>query len=484
MPPVQSQSLVQSPPVASDLATLVEGLGAWVSRPGPIYRRLADAIEDVVAEGLLRPPARLPAERLLARQLDLSRGTVVSAYELLAERRLVERRRGSGTHLVGTARTPAAPRLRFPQLSRFLTGPEVPYELAYGAPQVDDIIDRLDVSARAALAAGAAAHGYEILGLPALRAALAELLTAKGAPTGPEQILITGGAQRALQLLTDALLRRGDRIAAEAPTYPGAMEIFSRASVTVSPLPRDHAGPRVGDLARAMAGELPALLYLVPDCHNPTGGVMPEVRRRELLAVCAEHGVLVVEDHTTADLQFDGAAEPMLARLAPESVVTVGSFSKVGWAGLRVGWIRASEAMITRLGRLKAAQDLGSGLLDQVAALRLLEEWDELLVRRREQARSGHAHLTALLAARLPSWSFTPARGGFSLWVRLPRGNADDFARLALTHGVSVSSGTASAPGDLFTDHLRLCFSLPLDELSGAVDRLATAWRSYELSRA
>jgi DNA-binding transcriptional MocR family regulator len=222
----------------------------------------------------------------------------------------------------------------------------------------------------------------------------------------------------------------------------------------------------------------------VPTCHNPTGAVMHEQRRRELLAVCQKHGAPVIEDETTAELLFDGSPPPSMASLDPEGVISVGSFSKVLWGGLRVGWIRAARATILRLGRLKAAHDLGSGMLDQLAVLGAWPDLDRLAQARREQARAGHDVLVAALARRLPDWRVAPCRGGYSLWVRLPQGTGDELAAAALGQGVAISSGSSSAPQDLFLDHVRLCFAAPPAQLEEAAERLSVAWRAASASSA
>jgi DNA-binding transcriptional MocR family regulator len=214
----------------------------------------------------------------------------------------------------------------------------------------------------------------------------------------------------------------------------------------------------------------------VPTCHNPTGSIMHEQRRRELLRVCAEHDVTVLEDLTPSELVYDGPAPPALTSIDPEGVISVGSFSKVLWGGLRVGWVRAPRALILRLGRLKAARDLGSGLLDQVAVLAALDDLDTIVARRRRQAKERHDHLVARLAERLPEWEVTPARGGYSLWVRIPERSGDELTAAALSRSVRIASGSASAPEDRFLDHVRLCFPAPPELLSEAVERLAGVW--------
>jgi DNA-binding transcriptional MocR family regulator len=459
---------------------LVSGIGAWSGRSGPRYLRLAEAIQDMLARESAPAGCRLPAERELAQLLEVSRGTVVAAYGALAERGVVVRRQGSGTRVAGSApAAPASPRHLYAQLGRFLGEPAPQIDMSFGAPYVDDLVWRLQARVADVMRAGAPAHGYAPLGLPVLREGIAARQTAAGTATEADEVLVTSGAQGALALLTGMLVRPGDRVVVEAPTYPGAVELFSRAGASIVAIPRDHTGPRPDDLRHALRGMGAAFVFLVPTCHNPTGTIMHEQRRRELLRVCREHGVTVVEDLTTADLVFDGRSPPTLTALAGgEGVITVGSFSKVLWGGLRVGWVRAPRALILRLGRLKAARDLGSGLLDQAAVISALDDLDTIVVQRRAMAQERHDHLRAELAERLPDWQVAPSRGGYSLWVRLPSGTGDELAAAAMTRGVAVASGSSSGPEDRFLDHVRLCHPAPPELLTEAVVRLEAAWRS------
>jgi DNA-binding transcriptional MocR family regulator len=459
---------------------LVAGIGAWTSRTGPRYLRLAEAVQDLLARESTAAGCRLPAERELAQLLGVSRGTVVAAYAALAERQVVLRRQGSGTRVAGDAPAPPRrPRHLYQQLGRFLGGPTPQIDLAFGAPYVDDLVWPLQAGVADVMRAGAPAHGYAPLGLPALREGIAARLTRHGTPTEPDQLLVTNGAQDALALLTSMLVRPGDRVVVEAPTYPGAVEVFSRAGASIVGLPRDHAGPRPDDLRHALSAMGAAFVFLIPTCHNPTGSVMHEQRRRELLRVCREHDVTVIEDLTPAEILFDGEAPPTLAVLdGSDRVITVGSFSKVLWGGLRVGWLRAPRSLVLRAGRLKAARDLGSGLLDQAAVLGALGQLDDIAAHRRRVARERHDHLRRELETRMPEWQIAPSRGGYSLWVRLPSGTGDELAAAAMTRGVAIASGSNSGPQDRFLDHVRLCYPAPEELLTEAAIRLEAAWHS------
>jgi len=451
-------------------------MAGWERKRGPRYLALADAIQETVDREELEAGTRLPPERALAQLAGIGRGTVVAAYAALTERGVVERRQGSGTRLKGGVAPSGARALRASLFGRAVQDDDGLIDLSFGAPWFDEHAARLAGSADDAIAAGAPIRGYAPLGLPGLRAAIAERLTGMGAATTDRQIVVTTGSQGAIQLLTTALVRRGDRVVVEAPTYPGAMELFSRAGAIVVAVRRDHAGPRPDDLARALGGPGAALVFLVPTCAYPTGGIMHEHRRREILATCAEHDVLVVEDLTPADLVFEGEPPQPLMAMAPDRVVTIGSFSKVLWGGLRTGWLRADPGLVLRLGRLKAAQDLGSGMLDQAAVLRALPGYDDAARVRRAQARLRYEALAAALRAELPEWQFEEPRGGWSLWVRLPHPCADELVAAAARRGVAIATGSNTAPDDLFLDHVRLCFPAEPPELEEAVRRLRLAW--------
>jgi DNA-binding transcriptional MocR family regulator len=450
-------------------------IGAWTHRAGPRYARLAEAIADAVAQGLLTAGVRLPTERALAEAAGVSRGTVVAAYAELADRDLVTRRQGSGTTVTAPGRRPSGRHLRNDGFNRQVSGPEVAIELSLAAPPYDEIVASLSGDTAGALAAGAPLHGYTPLGLPALRHGIAARLTARGIPTTAAQILVTSGAQGALQLIATAFVRPGDRVVVESPTYPGALELLSRAGAAVEGIPRDHAGPRPAPFAKALQAGDTALALLVPTCHNPTGTTMSERRRHELLAAVRQHDVLLVEDMTMADMTFTDAP-PDLVALDPERVIALGSFSKILWGGLRTGWIRADAATILRLGRLRTAQDMGSGMLDQVACLGALPRLDAIIDERRAMARERHDILRAALARELPDWEVGRCDGGFSLWVRLPRANAPQMVSAALQHGVAIAGGDVGGLDDRHLDHVRICFTLEGDLLEEAATRLRRAW--------
>jgi DNA-binding transcriptional MocR family regulator len=488
-PPRAPVTRPSPPPVALSPATFERVVVGWADGEGggPLYRRLAAAVLDAVDRGDVPRASRLPAERGAARALGVSRGTVVAAYDLLAEAGLVDRQPGSGTW-VGDGSAPElrlhelAAGLRARQLTRQTLAPDAVVDLALSVlPTPDDLPPealRLDPDELSRLAHG---HGYHPSGLPALRERLAAVHTDLGLPTRADQIVVTLGAQQAIALTARLLVRPGDAVAVESPTYPGAIDVYSRAGARFVTVAGDSAGVDPDDLARAMAGTGARVAYVVPTGHNPRGTVLPDQRRRRVAAVVDAADRWLVEDECLAWCTHggDGPPRPVAAYGSGERVLTVGSISKLAWGGLRVGWLRAPAGTAARIGRLKCAFDVGNCAVSQVMALSVLDHLDELAAARRRHLAANAALLCRLLAAALPGWRVRPPDAGLSLWVRLPAGTGDAFAPVALRHGVRVLPGSAASPDDAHLDHLRLSVALPAARLRVGVDRLAAAWAEY-----
>ena len=346
-------------------------------------------------------------------------------------------------------------------------------------PAAGVFLDEAWEAVRGDLAALARTAGYSPQGLPALREEVAAGFSRRGLPTAADEVLITGGAQQAIDLLARFLVDEGDGVVLEDPTYPGAIDAFTLARARLLPLALGPAGADVGALGRLVAQGSPALVYLVPSFHNPTGTVLPESGRREVARLAEEKGLTVVEDESLADLSFGKDPPPPIAAFAPRApVLTVGSMSKLFWGGLRVGWVRGPRPLIARLTRSKVVADLSGSVVTQALAARLLSRRDEVARVRRREIRSRFDRLTGLLRETLPEWSWIRPEGGLTLWVRLPTPNAEELARAAPRHGVSIVPGPVHSPSGGFADHLRLPFVMEESLLSEGVARLARTWEA------
>jgi DNA-binding transcriptional MocR family regulator len=459
----------------------------WTSGTGPMYSRLAHAMRSAIERGELPGGTRLPPERPLAEALEVSRTTVVLAYQRLRELGLVESRQGSGTWVPRRAGAlPAARRLEAGHDRSFL-GESLTRAAAFqhegtigfmGAclPAASVPLDDAWRAAEADIAELASGTGYSPQGWPALRRGIAADFERRGVPTTPDEILVTSGAQQAIDLVTRLLVPRDAAVVLEDPTYLGAIDVFALAGAQLVPVPVGTTGIA---LCQAIEAAAPALVYLVPTYQNPTGGVMPESDRREIARLAEEKGVAVLEDESLSELGFGAEPPPPIARYAPKaSVLTIGSMSKLYWGGLRVGWVRAPRPLVERLTRVKVVSDLSGAVLSQALAARLLARRDDVVRARRQETRRRYRRLAELLREALPDWSWTEPSGGLTLWARLPTPSAYELARVAPSHGVSIVPGPVHSPSQGHADRVRLPYVLEESLLAEGVARLARAWEA------
>lgn len=465
---------------------LADALRGWVDADGPLYRRLADGIADAVRTGRLPAGTVLPPERQVAEALVVSRSTVVAAFDLCKAQGHLVARQGSGTWVPEQHRAPDEGNVA---LVEALEGHAIVRELSDAPPDTIEFTAAVLACApevtRASTAIdprllqrASAGHGYHPMGVEVLRERVAAHLTAMGLPSTPQQVLITTGATQATQLAARLYLEPGATALVETPTYAGAIDVLHAAGARLQGVDHDEHGVRTDLLADALARSLPRLVYLVPDFHNPTGRMLAAHRRRDVARLAASSHVPIVEDLVQRHLWLDSPPPPPIASYEPDApILTTGSFSKVFWGGLRVGWIRASEATIARLARIKAVVDFGTPVVAQVLAAQLLPQLEDVAARRRDELAEGFAVLTAALAEHLPDWRWTAPHGGPSVWVQLPAPRADELARRATAHGVAVVPGTTFALGDQrYADRLRLPFVASPEVMVEGVRRLADAW--------
>jgi DNA-binding transcriptional MocR family regulator len=459
---------------------LLDSLGDWAVGAGPIYRQLARAVAGGIERGALTRGQRLPAERSLAGALRVSRGTAVAAYDQLVADGLVERRQGSGTYVVGpdSLGLPAGREgsaLVHRLVDRSAPGPSAVVDLSISVLSDADPLPDVAVSVDD-LRGVEPDTGYSPWGLAGLRAALAAHVSGWGLPTSPEEIVVTTGAQQAISAAAACWVRPGDTVVVEDPTYPGAIAAFAQAGARLVGVRVDGAGARPDDISTALRSR-PALVYLQPPLHSPTGVVMSDTRRREIGALVSAARVPLVEDWALADLCWERRRPPPIAATCGDaSVAVVGSLSKLLWGGLRLGWVRAPAPLALRFARVKASQDLGSSAVSQVLGVRLLASAGSVRERRLGELRRRYDVLARALRRRLPEWAWEEPAGGLSVWVGLPGVDAGAFAQVALRHGVAVATAGPLSPSDRHPDRLRLSFSAPPAVLREGVERLAVAW--------
>ncbi len=444
-------------------------LGEWRdrgSRQGSAG--LAAGIRLLVLDGQLPPGTALPAERELAGSLGVSRTLVAAAWDLLRADGLIVSKRGAGSW---TALPKAADRRPRP------TGRES-LDLARAAPAALPGVARAIDTVRGRFAAELLGHGYYEYGLDELRERVADRFTARGLPTGPEQVLITNGAHHGFALVLRAMSGPGDRVLVDQPTYPNAIDAIRAAhAVPVAVSMPEEGGWDLDGVEAALRQAAPRLGYFVVDFHNPTGHRLDAEGRARLASALRRARTPVVIDETLVELDFGDMADapaPM-ATFESELVITVGSASKSHWGGLRIGWVRASEEVIGRLAAARHSFDLGSPVFEQLVLAEMYLDPEPPLRERRADLIVLRDSLVASVRAHCPDWTFDIPSGGLNLWCALPAPISTRLAISAQNHGVRVAPGSRFGVHGGLERRLRLPYTLPASSLDDAVRRLSLA---------
>ncbi|WP_407159348.1 PLP-dependent aminotransferase family protein [Bradyrhizobium sp. STM 3557] len=290
-----------------------------------------------------------------------------------------------------------------------------------------------------------------------------------GITADTDDIMIVSGSLQALDLVNQALLARGDTVIVEQESYQGALTRLSRLGVNVVGIPLDQEGMRMDALATALSdlkarGVRPKYIYTIPTVQNPTGTIMPEARRAEMLRLADAYGVPIFEDDCYADLTWDGKRPRAIHAMAEHSnVIHIGSFSKSIAPALRVGFVVAPWQIMAQMLALKT--DAGSGALEQMVLAEYCPPHFSTHVP--ELTRGLHAKLDTLVEALNAQFGtsaeFEAPKGGIFLWVKLPD-NVDTLKlyQAALKDGVSINPGPEWSTNKVHSkSRLRLCFASP-----------------------
>lgn len=459
---------------ALDAELVARELGNWrtSSRSGPTYQGLADALRMLIVDGRLPVGSRLPSERALADSLHVSRTTVTAAYNELRDGGYLHARRGARSSI-------ALPHAPVPAAGD--AAATINLAAAALAAPASAIQEAFTEAARQS--AGYLQHvGHDMKGLQALRAAVAERYCARGLPTTAEQIMVTSGAQHAIALIVATYVQPGDRVLVEQPTYHGALTAISTAGARAVAVPVTKDGWDLEALHTAVRQVAPTLAYLVPDNHNPTGMSMPAAERKRLCDIISETRTRTVVDETLTDVWLDKPVPaPVAASMGARSdlLITVGSMSKTFWGGMRIGWIRAEPSVLATIRAIRPSIDLGTSVMEQLAAAWLLtERSDDVLPERRAILCARRALVIDLLARHLPEWRPLPGTGGMSLWVQLPVPVSSALCAAASRLGVELPPGPRFGVDGTLERFVRIPYVLPEEKLTEAVELIARAWHS------
>ena len=313
-----------------------------------------------------------------------------------------------------------------------------------------------------------------------LRERLVSLMAEEGVEADPHDVVITAGAQQGLDLVGKIFIDPGDLIAVEAPAYVGALTAFGAYQPRYLQIDIDEEGMVVDQLEDAFVrGDRPTFVYTCPNFGNPSGMTLSYRRREQLVALCREAGVPIIEDNPYGMLRFEGESLPALRTLDPENVIYLGTVSKVFSPGVRVGWALAEASVIQRLVLAKEAADLCGSSFNMLVTERYLagDRWRVNLQSLVEIYRSRRDVMLEVIDETFPDGAlWTNPAGGFYVWVTLPDW-VDTRALLAaaVERRVAYVPGTAFYPDGRGTNQMRLAFCLPTeDRIREGVARLGS----------
>jgi GntR family transcriptional regulator/MocR family aminotransferase len=475
----------------------------------PLYHQIESYIRAGILSGSLPTDMRLPACRQLASDLGVNRTTVENAYAKLEADGLVFSRMGSGTYVL-----PINP---IPQITKNKHDKKFPLwqesvqdrNILSKADMVDEQLQQAGHPKPISFASGisdtrqfpieefrkvlqtvmrrdqiSALEYGERNGYAPLREGIAHILASQGLQVHPENILITAGSQQAIFLASQVLLKPGDIVLVEEPTYSVAIDLFRALGFHIVGIPLDSHGMQVEKLEKLLQQHHPKLIYTIPNFHNPTGTCLSSARRRELIVLAERYNIPILEDDFVGDLRYEGHAQPSLKALDPGGqVIYISTFSKMLMPGLRVGFIVADGPVFESLLNFKRLSDLATSTLIQRAldAYVNVGRYQAYIRRSSQTFRKRRDVMLNAIKQHLPkAVSFDEPRGGLFIWLRLPKSlSAEKLLPLACKEGVAFVPGNYFFIDGISGDEwLRLNFaSQPEEDIEEGIKRLGKAIR-------
>lgn len=432
----------------------------------PIYKQIADYIEQGISSGIFSPDSMLPSERALAQELQVNRSTVVAAYEELQSLGIVERKKGSGTRI--STDIWGISHKRIPNWGRYVEdGSFLP-----NLPLVQRI--RTETQKRELINLASGELSPDLFPLDPFRSILSqELFTGhlgydhpqgnerlretisthvkeyKTINTGPSSILITSGAQQALHLIVQCLLKPGDAVAIEDPSYCFSLPIFQSAGLRTFLLPVDQHGINPDDLITLHKKHRIRMVFLNPDHQNPSGTVLSLERRKRILELSSEFGIPVIEDDPYSLTSFNGTVNPTLKSMDQNgNVLYISSLSKIVASGLRIGWVIGPAQVIERLADAKQQVDFGHSVFPQWVAHQFLDSdyfHTHIRMLRKQLKQRRDELISSFYEVLTDEAEFLVPDGGIHMWCEL-KASVNEFRLLE----ESMKKGIAFVPGSVF----------------------------------
>jgi 2-aminoadipate transaminase len=448
----------------------------------PLYIQLYEKLRKLINEGVLAEDYKLPTIRSLAQHLEVNSVTVVNAYKLLEDSKLVYKKVGSGTYVMPLKADAAlesdtatvSDELEF-DMDRSTYEGIINLSAASPDPALFPVRDFKSVLNEVLERDGGNAFMYhESMGYKPLRESIAEYSGLYGIKASAEDIHIISGAQQGIDIISRVLLANGDYVFVESPTYNGAVAVFKSRGARIIEIPLLSDGPDMKVLEKMLKLIKPKFIYVMPNFQNPTGCTYSLRKRRHLLLLCKRYGVMAVEDDYMSDLSYiDEGSRPLKAIDEDDRVVYIKSFSKIFMPGLRVGYLIIPSAIKEKVMSMKQITDIStSGLMQRVLDLYLRRGiWARHLEYMKQEYSVRYFEAVRAVKKYLRGASFTQPYGGLNLWVRLPDGvSSGELYERCKERKVLVTPGTVFAKTAQGDQHIRISFAgVGIDQIAEGI---------------
>lgn len=413
-----------------------------------LYQQLFRQIREQIATGVLGANEKLPTIRALSEALNVNTVTVVNAYRCLEEEGLIHKQVGSGSFVSPSPVISGSAVIQEDSELRQLTVGAAAYNFASGTPTTDlfPVLRFKDVLNQVLDRDMGEAFGYhDPQGYYPLRTAISGVIEKQGMHVGPGGIQIISGAQQGIDIVSKAMLKYGDTVLVEAPTYAGALATFRSRGVKVESFPMTAAGPDLDRVEYLLRKHRPRLIYAMPNFHNPTGWTYTEQKKVEMLKLCEKYEVTILEDDYASELNFsENAIRPLKAYDTHDRVIYIKSFSKIMMPGLRLGLMTIPPSLEDAILSAKQSTDVSTFGLTQRAFELFIEKgyWDQQVTAVKKVFKTRYDSLVnAAERLLIPPLEIELPHGGIHFWFKVPSSSAEALYSETVRRGVLIVPG-------------------------------------------
>ncbi len=452
----------------------------------PLYLQIFEEFKKLIENNFFEHAEKLPSIRHLSKKLGLNPVTIINAFRLLEDEGMIEPRKGSGT-FVRFNRLRVVDIMQGSLIDELYSSEEIEImkngEIALNSDMINfastiptsslfPIDDFKCVINQTIEQDGADAFNYqESLGYEPLRRIICKQISNQGIFTEPGNIQIISGAQQGIDIAAKALIKKGDCIVMENPTYLGAAAVFKSRGAHIEYADMQNDGINIDILLPIMKKHMPKIIYTMPSHQNPTGYNYSIEKRKKLLDLAANFGCYIIEDDFISELNLSGKPPlPAIKSLDTNNrVIFIKSYSKILMPGLRIGFMAVPRSIMPRIANAKHTTDISTSGLIQRAFYRFLDcgMWENHL----ERVKAAYVNRLGLMLkslARMKKYGidYREPEGGLNIWVRIP--DSIDIRKLFAS---ACKNGVAFIPGNVFemnngiSNHcIKLSFANPKEE--------------------